>query len=178
MPNYPASTGRDGDTELDPHNPIGATRIFARDSVRAFQGFVQGIEQGIDSSVRQVQRSARDSGRFIRGEQLIPPINLDARDAGVFPPLVKDMGDSLKRIPLPMAPIVPAKLSLPMAPIVPRASKKSTSLIVSRCLQAGGGGGCYEPSYFSVVGSGKNGGNSALAECLKYGGGKACYGRR
>lgn len=47
--------------------------------------------------------------------------------------------------------------------------------LVNNCLKHGGGLGCYESKYLSVVGSGKNYGNSALANCINGGGGRACY---
>ncbi|MDB9514739.1 hypothetical protein PN499_26400 [Kamptonema animale CS-326] len=167
---YPSGYGRDGATELDPDNPIGATRIGARKFVRAVGEGLEGFKKGVDYTVQQSQRVVRDFGRTLKGERLIPPLISDARDAGISPPLFKDLG---QRAPLVAAPVVPIQSSLPMAPIVPQ--RGTNSLIVERCLQNKGGQGCYESSYSSVVGSGINYGNSGLANCIKGGGGRACY---
>jgi hypothetical protein len=168
---YQTRSTVDGDAALDPNNPIGAARIFSQNLSRDFQGFIQGVGRGIEASVQSVSRAGRDFDRSIRGEKLLPPQILDPRDAGVLPPLVKDLGF---RSITPLS--VPAQVSLSSSN--PPQISRSLPAFVDRCIAANGGSACGSASYSAALSSARNGGNSAIAECLKYGGGKACYSRK
>jgi hypothetical protein len=180
MPTNPYQTRStvDGEAELDPNNPIGAARIFSRNLSRDFQGFVQGINRSFEASVQSVERAGRDFDRSIRGEKLLPPQVLDPRDAGVFPPLVKDLSfRSNAPLSVPVQASLSGNNSSPhIAPSI--VSRTPLPPFVDRCIAGGGGLACGSASYSAAISSAKNGGNSAIAECLKYGGGKACYSRR
>lgn len=173
---YQTRSTIDGQTELDPSNPIGAARIFSQNLSRDFQGFIQGIGRGFEASVQSVSRAGRDIDRSIRGEKLLPPQILDPRDAGVVPPLVKDLSfRSIAPVPVPLQ----ASLSSNPSPqIVASISRAPLPAFVDRCIAAGGGSACNSASYSVAISSARNGGNSVIAECLKYGGGKACYSRK